>query len=99
MIRLEYIRSKPSIIWTTSRRKNRLHNWALNRLQYRQDFHKGIQDHSISILIQDNLTLKFEITVRLINKIHHPLPLAHPENNSSIFTSPFLNHRNNLQIR
>ena len=26
---------------------NRLHNWALNRLQYRHDIHKDIQEHNI----------------------------------------------------
>ena len=42
---------------------SRLHNWALNRLQYRHDIHKDIQEHNIQILQQDNLTLKFKITV------------------------------------
>ena len=28
----------------------RLHNWALNRLQYRQDIHEDIQEHKIQIL-------------------------------------------------
>ena len=56
---------------------NRLHNWALNTLQNRQDIHKDKQEHNIQILKQDNLTLKFEITVRL-NQIHHPLSLAPP---------------------
>ena len=31
-----------------------------------QDIHKDIQEHNIQKLTQDNLTLKFEITVRLI---------------------------------
>ena len=35
---------------------NRLHNWALNRLQYRHDNHKTIQTHNIQILTQYNLT-------------------------------------------
>ena len=35
---------------------NGLHNWALNRLQYRQDIHKDIQEHNIQKLTQDNLT-------------------------------------------
>ena len=77
---------------------SRLLNWALNRLQYRQDIHKYIQEDNIKILKQDNLTLKFENTVRLNNIIQHPLPLA-PNYNSSIFTSPIYNHRNHLQIR
>ena len=33
---------------------NRLHNWALNRLQYRHHIHKDIQEHNIQILEQDN---------------------------------------------
>ena len=57
---------------------NRLHNWALNRLQYRQDIHKDIQEDNIQKLTQDNLTLKFEITVRINNIIHNPLSLASP---------------------
>ena len=55
----------PPLLFGQHHESNRLHNWAVNRLQYRQDFHKDIQDHSIQILTQDNLTLKFEITVRL----------------------------------
>ena len=43
---------------------NRLHNWALIKLQYRHDIHRNIQEHNIQILTQDNLTLKFEIAVR-----------------------------------
>ena len=57
---------------------NRLHIWALNRLQNRQDIQKDIQEHNKKKLQQDNLTLKFEITVRLNNMIHHPLSLALP---------------------
>ena len=54
----------------------RLHNWVLNRLQYRHVIHKDIQEHNIQILTQDNSTLKLEITVKLNNLVHHPLPLA-----------------------
>ena len=57
---------------------HRLHNWALSRLDYRQDIHKDIQEHNIQILRQDNLTIKFEITVKLNYIVHHPLPLAPP---------------------
>ena len=90
----------PPLFFGQHHEKNRLHNWALNRLQYRQDIHKDKQDHNIQILTHDNLTLKFEITVRLINISQHPLPLAHPRKyNSSIFTSLIYNHRNHLQIR
>ena len=56
----------------------RLHNWALNRLQYRQGNQKDIQEHNIQILTQNKLTLKFEITVKLNNLVVHPLPLAPP---------------------
>ena len=41
---------------------NKLHNWALNKLQYRHDIHKKIQEHNIQNLTQDHLTLQFEIT-------------------------------------
>ena len=57
---------------STNNRHLRLHNWALNRLQYRQDIHKDIQERNIQVLTQDNLTLKFEITVKLNEIIHHP---------------------------
>ena len=45
---------------------SRLHSWALNRLQYRQDIHEDIREHKSQILQQNILQLKFEITVRLI---------------------------------
>ena len=57
---------------------NSLHDWALNRLQYRHDIHKDIQEHNIQILTQDYLTLKFEITVKINKLVHHLLPLAPP---------------------
>ena len=41
----------------------RLLNWAPNRLQYRHDIHKDIQEHNIQILTQDNLSLKLERSV------------------------------------
>ena len=50
---------------------NRFHNWALNRLQYRHDIHKDIQEHNMQILQQSSLTLKFELTVRLNNIVQH----------------------------
>ena len=55
---------------------NRLLNWALNRLQNRHDIHKDIQEHNIQILQQSNLTLNFELTVRLKNIVQHPFPLG-----------------------
>ena len=68
----------PSPLFGKHHESNRLHNWALNRIQYRQDIHKDIQEQNLKTLTQDNLTLEFEITVRLNNKIHHPLSLAAP---------------------
>ena len=52
---------------------------ALNRLQYRHNIHKDKQEHNTQILIQDNLTLKFEITVELNTLVDHSLPLV-PQN-------------------
>ena len=49
---------------------------SINILQYRQYIQKDIQEHKKQLLTQDNLTLKFEITVRLNNITHHSLPLA-----------------------
>ena len=68
----------PPPLFSQRHESNRLHNWALNRLQYRQDIHKNIQEHNIQILTQHNLTQKFEITLRLKHIIHHPLPLEPP---------------------
>ena len=68
----------PPPLFGQDHESNRLHNWALNRLQYRQDIHKDIKEHDIQILTQDNLLLKIEINVRLNTIIHHPLSLAPP---------------------
>ena len=73
---------------------NRLHNSALNRLQYRHDIHKDKQEHNIQILTQDNLTLKFEITVKLNNLLHHHLPLVPPNITAQSLPPPFITHRN-----
>ena len=70
--------------------QHRLHNWALKRLQYRQDIHKDIQDHNIQIFTQYNLTLKFEITKKINNIIHHPLPLAPPNKTAQSLPPPFI---------
>ena len=64
---------------------SRLHNWALNRLQYRHDIHKDIKEHNIQILQQSSLTLKFELTKRLNNIVQHAFPLDPP-----IITAQFL---------
>ena len=69
---------------------NRLHNWALNRLQYRHDIHKDIQEHNIQILTQDKLTLKFEIKVQLNNLVHHLLPLTPPNITAQPLPPPFI---------
>ena len=69
---------------------NRLHNWELNRLQYRHDIQKDIQEHNIQILTQDNLTRKFEIIVKLNSLVHHPLPLAPPNITAQSLPPPFI---------
>ena len=76
----------PPPIFGQHHESNRSYNWALNRLPYRQDIYKDI----IQILTQDNLTLKFEITVRLHILIHHPLPLVPPNLTSHSLPPPFL---------
>ena len=68
----------PVTLFGQHQESSRLHNWALNRLQYRQDINKDVQEHNIQILQQNNLTLKFEITVRLNNIVRHQFPLAPP---------------------
>ena len=68
---------------------NRLHNWALNRLQYRQDIHEDIRAHNIQILQQNSLQLKFEITVKLNNITQHPYPLNPPNITAQSLPSPF----------
>ena len=68
----------PPPLFGQHQESNRLHNWALNRLQYRQDIHKDIQEHNIQILQQNSLTLKIETTVRLNNFVQHLFPLAAP---------------------
>ena len=77
-------------IRTTQLESSKLHNWALNRLQYRHDIHKDIQENNIQILQQDSLTLKLEITVRLNNIIQHPFPLAPPNLTAQSLPLPFI---------
>ena len=69
---------------------NRLHNWALHRLQYRQDIHEDIRDHNIQILQQNSLQLKFEITVKLNNIAQHPYPLNPPNITAQSLPPPFI---------
>ena len=80
----------PPPLFRQHHESHRIHNWALNRLEYRQDIHKDIRDHNIQILRQDNLTLKIEITVKLNDLFHHPLPLAPPNITAQSLTPPFI---------
>ena len=45
----------PLPLFRQNQEKSRLHNWALNRLQYRQDIHKDIQEHNFQMLQQNSL--------------------------------------------
>ena len=67
-----------------------MNNWALSRLQYRQDIHKDIQEHNIQILQQNSLQLKFEITVRLNNIVQHPFPLSPLNITAQSLPPPFI---------
>ena len=69
---------------------NRLHNWALNRLQYRHDINKAIQEDNIQILQQSSLTLKFELTRRLNKIVQHPFPLDPPNITAQSLPPPFI---------
>ena len=80
----------PTLLFGQHHESSRLHNWALNTLQYRQDIHKDIQEHNIQILQQNNLTLNFEITVRLKNSVQHPFPLSPPNITSQSLPPPFI---------
>ena len=80
----------PPPVFGQHQESNRLHNWAVNRLQYRHDIHKDIQEHNIQILQQSILTIKFELTVRLNNIIQHPLPLDPPNTIAQSLPPPFI---------
>ena len=69
---------------------NRLHNWALYRLQYRHDIHKDIQEHNIEILQQSSLILIFELTVRLNNIVQHPYSLDPPNITAQSLPPPLI---------
>ena len=86
---MEYIRSTPPL-FGQHHESSRLHNWTLNRLQYRQDIHKDIQEHNSQILQRSSLTLKFELTVRLNNIAQHPFPLAPPNKKAQSLPHPFI---------
>ena len=80
----------PPTLFGQHHESHRLQNWAVNRLEYRQDIHKNIHDHNIQILRQDNLTLKNEITVKLNHIVHHPLLLAPPNITTQSLPPPFI---------
>ena len=69
---------------------DRLHNWAINRLHYRHDIHKDIQEHNIQIIQQSSLTPKFELTVRLNNIVQHQFPLDPPNIIAQSLPPPFI---------
>ena len=80
---------------------NRLQNWALKRLQRRHDIHKELLEHNIQILTQDNLTLKFEKTVKIKSLNHQPLHLAPPNITAQSFflhSSQQILSRNTIDI-
>ena len=80
----------PSPLFGQHQEKNRLHSWALNRLQYRQDIHEDIREHNTQILQQNSLQLKFEITVKLNNFVQHPFPLNPPNITAQSLPPPFM---------
>ena len=80
----------PPLLFGQYLNSNKLHNWALSRLQNRHDIHKGIQEHNIQILTHDNLTPKFEITVKLNNLVHHPFHLAPQNITAQSLLPPFI---------
>ena len=80
----------PPPLFGQHQESSRLHNWALNRLQYRQDIHKDIQEHNIQLLQRNSLQLKFEITVRLNNIVQHPFPLSPPNITAQSLPPPFI---------
>ena len=62
----------PPPLFGQHQESNRLHSWAFNRLQYRQDIHEDIREHNIRILQHNSLQLKFDITIKLNNIVQHP---------------------------
>ena len=80
----------PPPLFGQHQESNRLHSWALNRLQYRQDIHDDIREHNIQILQQNSLQLKFEITVKLNNIVQHPFSLSPPNITAQSLPPPFI---------
>ena len=80
----------PPPLFRQHNESHRLHSWALNRLQYRQDIHEDIREHNVQILHQNSLQLKFEITVKLNNIVQHPYPLSPPNITAQKLPPPFI---------
>ena len=80
----------PTPLFGQHQESNRLHSWALNRLQYRQDIHEDIRSHNIQILQQNSLQLKFEIRIKLNNIVQHPYPLNPPNITAQSLPPPFI---------
>ena len=85
---LRYLVNTPIVIDYTLNTMSTCYN--IDILQYRHEILKNLQKHNIQILTQDNSTLKFEITVRLNNIIHHSLPLATANKTVQSLTPPFI---------
>ena len=80
----------PPPLFGQHQERNRLHSWALKRLQYRQDIHEDIREHNIQILQQNSLQLKFEITIKLNNIVQHPYPLNPPNITAQLLPPPII---------
>ena len=80
----------PPPLFGQHQESNRLHSWALNRLQYRKDIHEDIREHNIQILQQNSLQLKFEITIKLNNIVQHPYPSNTPNITAQSLPPPFI---------
>ena len=80
----------PPPLFGQDQESNRLHNWALNRLQYRQDIHGDIREHKVQILQQKSLQLKFEIMIKFNNIVQHPYPLNPPNITAQSLPPPFI---------
>ena len=80
----------PPSLFGQHQESNRLHNWALNRLQYRHDIHKDIQEDNIQILQPSSLILKFEFSVRINNIVQHSFQLDPPTITAQSLPPPFI---------
>ena len=80
----------PPPLFGQHQKSNRLHSWALNRLQYRQDIYEDIREHNIQILKQNSIQLKFAITVKLNNIVQPSFPLSPPNITAQSLAPPFI---------